>query len=257
MKLKKKGKGSFHSLDIESNWDNEPVPTSQASWSGNQQRSLTEPIEKRLRIGGIIMRNILKTVYECIMVLLVMLTVITIWTEDTYNSTINWIVWIVFVIDYFIRLFTYKEKWNFIKQNPFLLIAIIPFDQFFQVARLVRVIYLFRIKTITKYYFTPYMEKLTYQSMTLILSILLFFLMAESVVIWNLESSILTYYDAVYVIFGHLLFFGYQIYVIENPITIWALTFTSILGIIIQGLALQWAFTKVETYFPRTKKSRD
>ena len=188
------------------------------------------------------------------MVVLVMLTIITIWTEEAYNSTINWIVWIIFVIEYFTRLVVSKEKWSFIKQNPLLLIAIIPFDQFFQLARLARVIYLFRIKTITKYYIAPYIEKLTYQSRTLIASMLLLLVLAESVLIWWLEPTILTYFDALYVILGHLMFFGHQIFVIENQISIWTLTGTSILGIILQGLALQWAFTKGECLFLRMKR---
>ncbi|SEN39896.1 voltage-gated potassium channel [Mesobacillus persicus] len=197
-----------------------------------------------------------KIVYESLMLLLVMLTVVTIWTEETYNSTIHWLVWLVFVIDYFIRLLTSKEKWSFIKRNPFLLIAIIPFDQFFQVARFVRVIYLFRLKTITKYYISPYIEKLTYQSLTVFITILALLLVAESIVIRWLEGSIHTYYDSIYVIFSHLLFFGHQTYVIESPISIWALTGTSIIGILLQGVALQWAFTKFENIYLRLRKTR-
>src|SRR5690625_509358 len=104
------------------------------------------------------------------MIFLVMLTIITLWTDNTFNPTINWIVWFVFFIDFVSRLVMTKKKWNFIKHNPFLLIAIIPFDQVFQIARIVRVFYLFRIKTIAKYYITPYVRNLTYQSITLIVS---------------------------------------------------------------------------------------
>lgn len=99
---------------------------------------------------GQTMQKVAQIIYESIMILLVMLTIITIWTEDTYNSTLSWIVWAVFFADFTVRFVMAKAKWDFIKQNPFLLIAIIPFDQFFQVARVVRIIYLFRIKTITK-----------------------------------------------------------------------------------------------------------
>lgn len=190
------------------------------------------------------------------MVLLVMLTLITLWSENTYNSTINWIVWGVFFIDFCVRLLTSKEKWNFIKQNPFLIIAIIPFDQFFQIARVVRLIYLFRIKTITKYYISPYINKLTFRSMSWIVSVLVILLFAESLAIWNLESSIQTYYEALFVLFGYLFFFGHDTFVIGNPISVWTLTAISIIGIALQGLALQWAFTKVETVFTRIKKKR-
>ncbi|WP_017378531.1 hypothetical protein [Paenisporosarcina sp. TG-14] len=200
------------------------------------------------------MQQLMKIVYEVIMILLVMLTLVTLWTEDTYNSTINWIVWGVFFIDFFIRLLTSKEKWNFVKKNPFLVIAIIPFDQFFQAARIVRILYFFRIKTITKYYISPYVKKLSFQSVSLIVSILLVILVAETWVIWFLENSVQTYYDALFVLSGYLFFFGHGVFVIKDPISIWTLTGISIIGIAIQGLALQWAFTKAETLYTAIKE---
>lgn len=190
------------------------------------------------------------------MLILVMITIITLWTENTYNSIINWIVWVVFVTDFFIRFFISENKWAFVKQHPFLVIAIIPFDQFFQIARFVRVIYLFRIKTITQYYVSPYVKKLTYQSMTLIGSIVILLLLLESVLIWHLESSVLTYYDALYVVFSYLMFLGHRFFDIEHNFVIWTLTGTSILGIVIQGLALQWLFTTLEPYITRFKERR-
>lgn len=114
------------------------------------------------------MQKLMKITYEITMVILVMATIITLWTENSFDSIINLIVWIVFAADFLIRLFRAQEKWTFIKENPFLLIAIIPLDQFFQLARIVRLFYLFRIKTIAKYYVSPYMMKLTYQSKSLI-----------------------------------------------------------------------------------------
>ncbi|MEC5425068.1 transporter [Virgibacillus sp. C22-A2] len=198
----------------------------------------------------------MKIVYEGTMILLVMLTIITIWSDNTYNATINWVVWIVFVTDFTFRLITASKKWNFIKQNPFLLLAIIPFDQFFQMARIVRVIYFFRIKTITKYYVTPYIEKLTYRSLTAGIAIILLLLVIKSFVIWSMEDSVNTHLDSLYVVFGHLLFFGHQIFVIESPLSIWLLTGTSIIGVVIQGLALQWFFTKIEKIYSKRRTSK-
>ncbi|MFV8828824.1 hypothetical protein ACNSTQ_13660 [Alkalihalobacterium sp. APHAB7] len=43
-----------------------------------------------------------------------------------------WIVWGIFLVDYLIRFIKAEQKWRFIKVNPFLVIAIVPFDQFFQ-----------------------------------------------------------------------------------------------------------------------------
>jgi voltage-gated potassium channel len=200
------------------------------------------------------MQKWMKTIYESMMILLVMLTIITLWTENTYNSTINWIVWGIFFVDFLIRFLLSKEKWIFIKQNPFLVIAIIPFDQFFQVARIVRVIYLFRIKTITKYYISPFVDRLTYKSKTLILTMLILLFLTETFLIWNLESSITTYADALFVLLSHLLFFGHKIFEIENTIAIWTLTGVSIIGVVLQGLALQWAFSKTESFYSWIKQ---
>ena len=202
------------------------------------------------------MHRIMKTVYELIMIVLVMLTIMTIWTEDSSHSTIHLIVWIVFVIDYFFRFITAHEKWTFVKENPFLLIAVIPFDQFFQLARIVRVIYLFRIKTITKYYVSPYIEKLSFQSMTLILFILSGLLLVESAVIYQLESSITVYWDAVYITIGYLFTFGNQLHTVDRPVIMWLLIGTSIMGIMVQGVALQWVLTKGEKILSKLKRNR-
>ncbi|ALX49024.1 transporter [Lentibacillus amyloliquefaciens] len=199
------------------------------------------------------MQKVAKITYESIMILLVMLTIITIWSDDAYNSTISWIVWAVFFADFIVRFTMSDSKWDFIKQNPFLIIAIIPFDQFFQMARIVRVIYLFRIKTITKYYVLPFVEKLTFQSKSLILSIILLFLFAEAILIWIIENSAETYFEALFVILGYLFFFGHRLFEIDQSISVWTLTVVSVLGIAIQGLALQWVFNKIEVMYKRFK----
>lgn len=191
------------------------------------------------------------------MIVLVILTIITIWTENTFNSAINWVVWGIFFADFVIRFMLAKKKWQFVKHNPFLIIAIIPFDQFFQLARVVRLIYFFRIKTIAKYYVTPYVRRLTYQSITLIVSLILSLLFTIATVIWKLENSIDMYKDALFVVFGHLLFFGHRIFIVNHSVSIWLLTIISILGVVLQGLALQWVFSKLETVYNKMKNRKE
>ncbi|WP_245732815.1 transporter [Salinibacillus kushneri] len=198
----------------------------------------------------------MRTIYESIMILLVMLTIMTLWTENTYDSTINWIVWGIFFCDFVIRIILTRDKWGFIKQNPFLLIAIIPFDQFFQVARIVRIFYLFRIKTITKYYITPHIKKWSYRTKALIIMMIFGLLVIEAIWIWNIENTVFTYFNGLYVVFGHLLFFGHQMFDIENVFSIWALTATSVVGIVVQGLALQWFFSKAEEVYKSYKNNK-
>jgi|SRR5699024_4758161 len=199
------------------------------------------------------MDKIVKLIYEIIMITLVLLTIFTLWIESSYNTTINWVVWGVFFVDFLIRLFVAKNKWQFIKSNPFLLIAIIPFDQFFQMARIVRLLYFYRIKTIAKYYITPYIKLLTNRSKLFFLGLFMMLLLGKSVIIWQLEASVTTFYEAVTVVFGHLLFFGHRIFIIEHALSISILTVTSILGVVLQGIALQWFLSKLEYVYQRWK----
>lgn len=193
--------------------------------------------------------RIFQRLYEGFMVVLVMITIITLWNDNPFYSTINWAVWLIFVLDFFLRLYRSENKWRFIKQNPLLVIAIIPFDQFFQIARIVRIIYLFRIKTITKYYIQPIVEKLSYQSKALIFFILIGFLTLESVFIYFFEENAQTVGQSLLYVYGHLMFFGHELFIVENTMTIWLLSLTSIVGIALHGLAIQWLFTKIEKFY--------
>ncbi|WP_100011691.1 transporter [Lentibacillus sediminis] len=203
------------------------------------------------------MQGVAKTVYEGLMVLLVMLTIATIWTENTYNSTINWIVWLVFAVDFMVRLVLADKKWDFIKQNPFLLIAVIPLDQFFQMARIVRLLSLFRIKTITKYYVTPYINKLSSRTKFVGLAGIVLFLLVEGLVVWQTETTILSYAEGLFAVISHMLFFGHRLFTIEHALSIWLLTAASVIGIVIQGLVLQWGFHRVETVYQEWKGKKE
>src|SRR5699024_1220421 len=131
-----------------------------------------------------------------------------------------------------------------IKQNPFLIIAIIPLDQFFQMARIVRLLYFYRIKTIAKYYITTYIKKIRSQSFILIFIVFISIFLGKSFIITSLEQSVHTLFEGMSVVFGHLLFFGHRIFMIEHPFSISLLTVTSIVGVVLQGLALQWALSR-------------
>ncbi len=188
------------------------------------------------------------------MVILVMFTIMTLWTNNSYNSIINWIVWAIFFIDFIVRFTVTKEKWTFLKRNPFLVVAIIPLDQFFQIARVVRLIYLFRIKTITKYYIQPLIDKLTYQSKILILMYVFVFLIIESLIIWIIEVDVKSFWKSIQYVFTHLRSFGHHPFEVTHTVTIWLFVLTGIIGILLHGIAIQWIFSKVESYYHRFRK---
>lgn len=202
------------------------------------------------------MNQLLKYMYEVLMIILVIATIVTLWTENTYNSTINTVVWFIFFIDFIVRLFSAKNKWQFVKSNPFLVIAIIPFDQFFQIARIVRIFYLFRIKTIAKFYILPYAQMLTYRALMLFASIFILLLTGISYIVLELEAAVTKFSEALFVVFGHLLFFGHRIFMIEHVASVTLLTIVSISGVIIQGLALQWVLSRAEFYYQKIKHER-
>ncbi len=140
------------------------------------------------------------------------------------------------------------------KKNPFLLLAVIPFDQFFQIARIVRIIYLFRIKTITKYYITPYVNKMSDMWKLFILCTILGYLIVSTVIIWRMENILIEWHEALVIVFQHLFVFANSIQTIEHFPTIMLLTITSVIGVAIQGMALQLIFNKVEHLMKKRNK---
>ncbi len=56
----------------------------------------------------------------------------------------------IFAVDYFYRLAKAKNKWLFVKSNIFDLLAIMPFDKAFRIARLARLVRLVRLSRSTR-----------------------------------------------------------------------------------------------------------
>ncbi|MBM7675094.1 transporter [Gracilibacillus alcaliphilus] len=187
----------------------------------------------------------MKYTYDIVMISLVILTILTLWVDHAVNTTVNLVVWLIFLVDYVARIIVAPNRWQFIQKNPFLLLAVIPLDQFFQVARIVRIIYLFRIKTITKYYVTPYLKRLSYTKMILLASIIPIFVLINSCVIWLMNNSLTTWWEALVVTVKHLFVFANSLQTVNHFPTIFLLTVTSILGVLIQGLVLQWLFDRL------------
>lgn len=69
------------------------------------------------------------------------------------GSTLYWVdlgILIIFAVDYFVRLFVSKNKKEFVKENIFGLIAIIPFNSLFRIFRAFRLFKLFRITKLSR-----------------------------------------------------------------------------------------------------------
>ena len=65
--------------------------------------------------------------------------------QATLLANIDFTILTIFAVDYFYRLVRAQEKWQFFKSNIFDLIAIMPFDKTFRIARLARLTRLVRL----------------------------------------------------------------------------------------------------------------
>ncbi len=93
--------------------------------------------------------------YDTIILLLALISVVlvifgfmdVIYLQNPPYNIIDLMIWIVFIVDYLWRFFTSKEKFRFIIDNIFDLLAILPSNAIFTVFRLGRI---FRLAKLTK-----------------------------------------------------------------------------------------------------------
>lgn len=103
-------------------------------------------------------RNLI--IYEIFMAALALVIVAILFIELTRPlteaqkillSNIDLSILVIFAIDYFYRLIKAKDKWHFVKGNIFDLIAIVPFDKVFRIAKLARLARFARLSRSTKF----------------------------------------------------------------------------------------------------------
>ena len=104
-------------------------------------------------------RTRINLIYEIFMAVLALVVVAILFVEFTRPLTaeqqaildnIDLSILIVFAVDYFYRLIRAHDKWYFFKRNIFDLVAIMPFDKAFRVARLARLVRLARLSRSTR-----------------------------------------------------------------------------------------------------------
>jgi voltage-gated potassium channel len=126
------------------------------------------------------------------------LSVSTIWIDSNGVNYLNKAVWVIFVLDFLIRFIFSKNKIKFIKENPFDLVAIIPFDNLFQLARLARLIRLVRIILLSRRHAKPFFAILKTNGLDKVLGVIFVVMLASSFLIMVFEPSIKTYQDALW-----------------------------------------------------------
>ncbi|MFB4164374.1 hypothetical protein ACE1TI_11205 [Alteribacillus sp. JSM 102045] len=187
-------------------------------------------------------RSKIDITYEIIMILLAATSVGTLWYDTGVDSYLIWGTWGVFFLDFLYRLFTSRNKWEFIKSNPFIVIAVIPLDALFQMARAARILHLLRLKTITKYYTMPFIRFLKQQNISLIISLSFLMLFIVIIPLYYLEPEINSFIEAFWSGLLSFIFFGRSNFEPSTMVGNIVLVLLSILGVVLYGLVISTIF---------------
>ncbi|WP_158734919.1 hypothetical protein [Alteribacillus sp. YIM 98480] len=190
-------------------------------------------------------RSKIDITYEVIMVLLAAASVGTLWYDTGVDGYLIWGTWGVFFLDFLYRLVMSENKWKFVKANPFIVIAVIPLDAVFQVARAARILHLLRLKTITKYYTMPFVRFLKQQNLAVIVSLSFVFLFIVIIPLYYLEPEIDGYIEAFWSGLLSFVLFGRSNF---DPTTMTGhiiLVLLSILGVVFYGLMISTIFDTI------------
>ncbi len=102
--------------------------------------------------GGLYLLKYKDQLYEYFMLILALLSVSLIWIDLGVFNYIIFVVWGIFLIDIIVRIYRARSKFIYMLKNPFDIVAVIPLDSFFLLARFSRFISVLRIKSILTRY---------------------------------------------------------------------------------------------------------
>ncbi|MEK3883210.1 potassium channel family protein [Paenibacillus sp. PL2-23] len=155
--------------------------------------------------------------YELVLAGLVIVS-LTLDLESTEGAVLDWTVWAIFFVDYMIRLMASDRKWRYFKEHPLDFIAILPFDQLLQSARIVRLFRVLRLIMILNRrfsFFDQVLRKYKIDSLVMMLVALLFLIALPMKMI---EPSFETYDDALWWAIVTMTTVGYGDLSPETPI---------------------------------------
>jgi len=196
-------------------------------------------------------KNLVELIYEGAMVVLAFVSVATIWYQTQYDSFIIWGTWSIFFIDFIFRIYHADNKWQFIKSNPFIVIAVIPLDAIFQMARVARILHFMRLKVITKYYTKPVIEKILQQRFSYIIPVVFLVLFISIIPLYILEPRLDSYFDAFIGGLASLVFFGYSTINPQTTTGTVIITLLTIFGVIMHGVVLSYVFSVIGSLYEK------
>lgn len=144
------------------------------------------------------MREKLTLAYEVTLVTFALISVIVIWMDSPMLRFLDLVVWAFFFVDVSVRFVRAPDKWDYVKRNPFDLIAIIPFDALFQLARIARLMRVLRLISISKKYGARFFLVLRTNQLDKVIGVTIILILAGSVPVFYVEPGVETYADAVW-----------------------------------------------------------
>lgn len=187
-------------------------------------------------------RTKLKIAYEAIMIILVIISLISAMSGyEGKLAELHNLIWFIFLIDVSVRFIRSARKLNYLKNNPFDVVSIIPLEDMFLLARFSRFIKLFRYKNFIKGYLDRIQEiinKLNFTKVTIITFI-------SHIVLATILTLLSSFTFVESIIWVELNFFKFN-YVSENKDFIALSVIIKIFGIIYIGVALNKLFNFVK-----------
>ncbi|PYZ91942.1 ion transporter [Salipaludibacillus keqinensis] len=197
----------------------------------------------------------LKILYECMMVILALISVLFIWSDDGshFVRNLDLMIWIIFVVDVSVRLIRSPDKIQYLKKNPLDIVAIIPFDSIFRLARIARLIRLVRSLAILKHYLQPFFAVMRTNHLDKVVLATFILIFISSIPIRIIEPTIHTYTDAVWWAVVTSTTVGYGDISPETPIGRMIAILLMMVGIGLLGMVT----SSVASYFLQGKNEKE
>ncbi|MGM8211244.1 potassium channel family protein [Virgibacillus sp. W0430] len=140
----------------------------------------------------------LALVYESILVILAFISVILLFYSEDRFIFLDKIVWLLFFIDVVVRLVLAKNKWNYIKKNPFDIIAALPLDAIFQTARIARLFRILRLLAISRSILPHFFQILKTNNLDRVLIVATLLVVSGGTIVTYTEPDIHSFSDGLW-----------------------------------------------------------
>jgi voltage-gated potassium channel len=140
----------------------------------------------------------MKKYYEAFMFTLVIISLVTISFDNDFVAVLDWIIWGVFVIDYVTFFILAKDKKRYFKTHLIELVAIIPFNSGFRLARGLRLFRLLRLTAIGSRYVGPVYRFLKERGLQKIFIALFIIILLAPIPVSLIEPRMHDYFEALW-----------------------------------------------------------